>query len=107
MKKFEKVTKEVRYTFNELEKYTEAAKKRLLIHLKDLPKKEMIDRINDLRLSDKNLNYLCFGIALEAEEYEICAAVQTVQRERALKNIMSALPVIESILESEKQVAVS
>lgn len=101
MEKHEKVTKKVTHTFNELESYTEAAKKRLIIHLKDLPKNEMISRINELHLSDRNLNYLCFGIALEIEEYEICAAVQAIQKERALKNIISAIPAITSILEYE------
>ena len=84
MENHEKITKKVKQTFVELEKYTGYAKVHLRILLKDLPKEEMIARINKLNLSDKSLNFLCEGIALETEDYEICDAVQSIQKERAL-----------------------
>ena len=80
MENHEKVTKEVKKTFLELEKYADAAKDRLRGILFGLSKEEMIDRINELHLSDKSLNFLCEGIALETEDYEICAAVQEIKK---------------------------
>jgi len=80
-----KITKDVKRSLVELEKYAAYAKVHLRILLKDLPKGEMIARINKLNLSDKSLNFLCEGIALETEDFEICDAVQSIQKKRALR----------------------
>ena len=85
MKTQNKITKEVRHTFFELENYNEVTKNRLISLLRNLPKEEKIAKINELNFSDKSLNFLCEGIALETEDYEICAAVQEIKKQRALK----------------------
>ena len=63
----------------ELGDHTSEANEKLRLFLRKLPKEEMIARINDLDLSDSSLEYLCAGVALEHEDYEICAAVQAIQ----------------------------
>ncbi len=78
-----KITKQIHQTFRELGKHAVAANEKLRIFLKDLPPGDMIDRINQLNLSDKSLNFLCEGIALMKEDYEICAAVEHIKKERA------------------------
>ena len=81
-----RITNDVKQAFLELEKYADAAKDRLRHILRGLSKKDMIAEINELHLSDKSLNFLCEGIALETEDYEICAAVQEIKKElRALE----------------------
>jgi hypothetical protein len=83
MEDHEKITKQIKQTFLELEKHSTVANEKLRVFLKDLPPTEMIDRINQLNLSDKSLNFLCEGIALEAEDYEICMAVAQIKKDRA------------------------
>jgi len=53
--------------------------------LKDItePFLDMVRRINELHLSDKSLIFLCEGIALEHEDYEICMAVEEIKKQRA------------------------
>ncbi len=81
----EEAKKEVKKTMLELEKYADAAKEKLRLHLSGLPPEEMIAKIKELNLSDKSLNFLCEGIALETEDYEICAAVEAIKKERTVK----------------------
>ena len=69
--------------FFELEKHAKVANERLRVFLMGLSQPEMIARIHQLDLSDKSLNFLCEGIALEHEDYEICMAVETIKKERA------------------------
>jgi hypothetical protein len=76
---------EVKKSLRELEKYAAATKDKLRILLRSLSKEDMIVKINELNLSDKSLNFLCEGIALETEDYEICAAVQAIKVARGLK----------------------
>ena len=85
MENHEKISKEITETFTELGRHAKVANERLRIFLKDLPKDEMIARINQLNLSDNSLNFLCEGIALEMEDYEICAAVEEIKRVRESK----------------------
>src|SRR4051812_10759572 len=82
--KADETKKEVKKTLVELEKYAAVAKEKLRYHLSGLPPEEMISKIKELNLSDKSLNFLCEGIALETEDYEICAAVQTIKKERGM-----------------------
>src|ERR1700721_27003 len=82
MEDHEKITSEIKNTFLELEKHATVANEKLRVFLKDLPPTEMIDRINQLNLSDKSLNFLCEGIALKTEDYEICTAVEHIKKER-------------------------
>lgn len=69
--------------FFELEKHAKAANEKLRVFLMGLSQPDMIARINQLDLSDRSLNFLCEGIALEKEDYEICQAVETIKKERA------------------------
>jgi hypothetical protein len=69
----------------ELEDYAKYAKERLLVVLRGLPREQMVDRINMLHLSDRSLDYLCNEIAMEHEDYEICAAVITIKNARHLR----------------------
>jgi hypothetical protein len=89
-----KITKEIKNTLLELGKHSAVANEKLRIFLKDLPQQEMIDRINQLNLSDKSLNFLCEGIALEQEDYEICMAVEAIKKNRSVaqKPIDEVLP---------------
>ncbi len=80
------VKKVIRKTFLELSKHARVANENLRLFLKDLPQPEMIMRIEQLNLSDRSLNFLCEGIALEAEDYEICMAVEVLKKQRAVKN---------------------
>jgi hypothetical protein len=73
-----------RKPFFELEKNAKEVNERLRVFLMDLSPPEMIARINQLELSDKSLNFLCEGIALEKEDYEICMAVEIIKKERAM-----------------------
>ena len=82
-----KMQKEHKRSAIELEHYASYAKERLLLLLKNLPQKEMIAKINELDLSDRSLEFLGTGIALETEDYEICAAVAIIKAQRGLKNI--------------------
>jgi len=84
----ERVINEIKTTFRELEMCTKTANERLRVFLKGLSVEEMILKIRGLNFSDKSLNFLCEGIALEHEDYEICIAVEEVKKERALKNIL-------------------
>lgn len=68
----------------ELEKYADGAKDILRDLLNGLSKEDMLQEIKNLQLSDKSLNFLCEGIALETEDYEICAAVVAIKKERGL-----------------------
>ena len=67
----------------ELEKHAKEANERLRVFLMGLSQTDMIARINQLELSDESLNFLCDGIALEKEDYEICMAVEIIKKERA------------------------
>jgi hypothetical protein len=81
MEKNEKNAKDMKQAFVELENYADVAKEKLRVILRGLSKSDMIARINDLHLSDRSLNFLCEGIALETEDYEICAAVQQIKKD--------------------------
>ena len=69
--------------FFELEKHAKEANEKLRVYLMGLSQTDMMARINQLELSDKSLNFLCEGIALEKEDYEICMAVEAIKKERA------------------------
>ena len=90
MEKYEKITTEMQQTFLELEKYADTAKDRIRGILRGLSIEDMIGRINELHLSDKSLNFLCEGIALETEDFEICAAVQQIKKELQALEIRQA-----------------
>ena len=81
------MSNELLYTFLELEKHARIANNKLRIYLNGLSKKDMKARIIELNLSDKSLNFLCEGIALEYEDYEICIAVEEIKKERAISHI--------------------
>jgi hypothetical protein len=81
----------LKHTFLELEKHAVDANEKLRIYLNGLSRKDMKDKIIKLNLSDKSLNFLCEGIALEHEDYEICIAVEEIKKERALNK--STVPV--------------
>jgi hypothetical protein len=85
MEDHKKMTHEIKQTLLELEKHASVANDKLRIFLKDLPQTDMIARIHQLNLSDDSLNFLCEGIALKTEDYEICTAVETIKKERAAK----------------------
>ncbi len=74
---------ETKKPFFELEKHAKDANERLRVFLMGLSQPEMVARIKQLELSDRSLNFLCEGIALEKEDYEICMAVEAIKRERA------------------------
>ena len=76
-------TDDIKATFLELEKTAKAANEKLRVFLLGLSNDDMITRIKQLNLSDKSLNFLCEGIALEHEDYEICIAVEKIKKERA------------------------
>ena len=59
---------------------------KLRVFLMGLSNEDMLTRIRQLNLSDKSLNFLCQGIALENEDYEICAAVEIIKKERAVNS---------------------
>ncbi len=82
----EEIIKQVRATFRELEVCTKTANERLRIFLNGLSVDEMVLKMRGLNFSDKSLNFLCEGIALEHEDYEICIAVEIIKKERALRN---------------------
>ena len=85
MENGKKINIEVQQTLVELENYAEVAKESLRVFLRGLPKDEMVTKIKELDLSDKSLNFLCAGIALETEDYEICSAVEEIKKERSAK----------------------
>lgn len=91
MKNLNKKIAEVKHPFLELEKHASIANEKLRIYLMGLSKKDMTARINQLNLSDKSLNFLCEGIALEKEDYEICAVVEEIKKERALQSLRDKL----------------
>ena len=72
-----------RKPFFELEKHAKKANELLRVYLKDLNPTDMIAKINQLELTDRSLNFLCEGIALQHEDYEICTAVEAIKKERA------------------------
>ena len=74
-----KIKKEAHKGYTELEHYPLHAKERIVRLLRGLPKDEMIMRINQLELSERSLDYLCFDIALQNEDYEICAAIINIK----------------------------
>jgi len=76
--------KKIRKTFKELEMCTRSANESLRNYLVGSSAAEMLAKIRGLDLSDRSLNFLCEGIALEHEDYEICAAVEKIKSERAL-----------------------
>lgn len=80
----------MKQAFRELENYADVAKEKLRVILRGLSKEDMIAQINELHLSDKSLNFLCEGIALETEDYEICAAVQEIKKELQALEIRQA-----------------
>ncbi len=67
----------------ELEKHAKNANEKLRVFLMSLSPNDMIARINQLELTDRSLNFLCEGIALEHEDYEICMAVEAIKKARA------------------------
>ncbi len=79
----ERLINDIKKTFRELENCTKTANERLRIFLKGLSIKEMVVKIKELNFSDKSLNFLCEGIALEHEDYEICIAVEEVKESAA------------------------
>jgi hypothetical protein len=82
----EEIIKKITKTFRELEVCTKTANERLRLFLNGLSREEMKTKIKSLNFSDKSLNFLCEGIALEHEDYEICIAVEEIKKERGLKN---------------------
>jgi len=76
-------SEEIKVAFLELEKNAKATNEKLRAFLMGLSNEDMLTRIRQLNLSDKSLNFLCQGIALENEDYEICIAVETIKKERA------------------------
>ena len=76
-----------RKPFFELEKHAKKANELLSVYLMGLNPTDMIARINQLELTDRSLNFLCEGIALEHEDYEICTAVEVIKKERARAKI--------------------
>ncbi len=85
MENHDEIKHEIRHNFNEIARHATIANEKLRIFLKDLSKGEMIERINQLNLSDSSLVFLCEGIALKTEDYEICAAVEEIKKYRAAK----------------------
>jgi hypothetical protein len=85
MKNHDELTHEIRHNFNELGKHAAVANEKLRVFLSGLGKADMIARINQLNLSDSSLVFLCEGIALKTEDYEICAAVEEIKKYRAAK----------------------
>jgi hypothetical protein len=73
------IKKEAPGNFTELEYYLPHEKEKVIGLLRGLPREEMITRIKQLELSETSLDYLCFHIALESEDYEICAAVINIK----------------------------
>ena len=84
----EQIIGDIKTTFRDLETSTKAANERLRVFLNGLSVEEMILKIRGLNFSDKSLNFLCEGIALEHEDYEICMAVEAIKKERGLKSII-------------------
>jgi len=76
-------TESLKESFLELEKNARVVNERLRVFLMGLESAEMLNRIRQLNLSDRSLNFLCEGIALETEDYEICVAVEKLKKERA------------------------
>ena len=68
--------------FIELERHAKDVNEKLRVYLMGLSQEDMIRRIKQLKLSDKSLNFLCEGIALEKEDYEICIAVEAIKKLR-------------------------
>jgi len=85
MKNAEKISDGIMQAFSELEKHAKVVNENLRVYLKGLHKKDLKARIMQMNLSDKNLNFLCEGVALEHGDYEICIAVEEIQKERAQK----------------------
>ena len=85
MDKQERINKKRPLVDVELEDYANYAKERLIIVLRGLSRDQMIDKINMLNLSDRSLDYLCNEIAMEHEDYEICAAVATIKMRRNIQ----------------------
>jgi len=85
--------KKLKKTFRELESRTKTANETLRLFLNGLTTDEMVVKIVGLDLSDKSLNFLCEGIAIEHEDYEICIAVQRIKKERAKKAYSTALDI--------------
>jgi hypothetical protein len=84
------IGEDIRDSFLELERHSKVVNEKLRIYLNGLSRKDMKDRIIQMNLSDKSLNFLCEGIALEHEDYEICVVVEEIKRERSLKKIVNA-----------------
>ncbi len=72
---------EVKLSFYELEKSAHAAKDQLRRFLKGLSKVQMIAEIKRLQLSDLCLNIFCEAQILDAQDCEICMAVQEIRKE--------------------------
>lgn len=70
----------VKQPLHELEKHARIANERIRELLNGLSKEDMIDRIHQLQLSDKSLNFLSEGIALEKDDYDICVAMEEYKR---------------------------
>jgi len=90
MEKNEKIEKDTKQALRELEYYADVAKEKLRVILRGLSKADMIAQINELHLSDRSLNFLCEGIALETEDYEICAAIQQIKKDQEALEIKQA-----------------
>jgi hypothetical protein len=80
----ENIADDIKDCFLELERHSKIVNEKLRIYLNGLSGKEMKDRIIQMNFSDKSLAFLCEGIALEHEDYEICMAVEEIKRERGL-----------------------
>ena len=82
----------LKQTFLELQKHAKDANEKLRVYLNGLSLPDMKTKIIALNLSDKSLNFLCEGIALEHEDYEICAAVEQIKKERTLTALTNSKP---------------
>jgi len=78
------IGEDIKETFLELEKHSKVVNEKLRIYLNGLSREDMKARIIQMNLSDKSLSFLCEGIALEHEDYEICMAVEEIKRERGI-----------------------
>ena len=74
--------RDIKLPLLELERHAKITNENLRLFLMNLNQPDMIARINQLDLSDRSLDFLCEGIALEKEDYEICMAVEAIKKQR-------------------------
>ena len=68
---------------SELLESAEIVKKKVKDYYLGLSKEERIERMREL--DDSTILWICEGLALEMEAYEICADAQIIKIERGLK----------------------